>query len=92
MGDRQSGGLALNATTGRTTLVASVAASVMASLDTVSATSPCHVSVTTSENFASQTVNLRADQGTILEYLPDAAVAIGESRFFQRTRASQQAC
>ena len=91
-GDRHSGGLALKATTGRITLVASVAASGMPSLDVsvVNVALPCigH----TSENLASQTVNLRADPGTILEYLPDAAVPIRESRFLQRTRACQQAC
>jgi urease accessory protein len=40
------------------------------------------------QNFASQIVNLRADQGTILEYLPDPAIPFRGSRFFQRTRVT----
>jgi urease accessory protein len=38
------------------------------------------------QNYASHVVNLRADAGTVLEYLPDATVPFRGSRFFQRTR------
>jgi urease accessory protein len=38
------------------------------------------------QNFTSQIINLRADESTILEYLPDPAVPFRASRFFQRTR------
>jgi urease accessory protein len=37
------------------------------------------------QNFATQLVNLRAGQGTILEYLPDPIVPFRGSRLFQRT-------
>jgi urease accessory protein len=37
------------------------------------------------QNFATQLVNLRAAPGAVLEYLPDAVVPFGGSRFFQRT-------
>jgi urease accessory protein len=40
------------------------------------------------QNFTSQIVNLRADERTILEYLPDPAVPFRGSRFFQRTRVT----
>src|SRR5262249_19333219 len=40
------------------------------------------------KNYASQIVNLRAHEGTILEYLPDPAVPFRGSRFFQRTRVT----
>jgi urease accessory protein len=38
------------------------------------------------QNFTSQLINLRADERTILEYLPDPTVPYRGSRFFQRTR------
>jgi len=37
------------------------------------------------ENHASQLVNLRAESGTVLEYLPDPNTPFKGSRFFQRT-------
>jgi urease accessory protein len=37
------------------------------------------------QNFATQLVDLRAAPGAVLEYLPDAVVPFGGSRFFQRT-------
>jgi urease accessory protein len=40
------------------------------------------------QNFASQLVELRADRGAILEYLPDAVVPFRGSRFFQRTHVT----
>jgi urease accessory protein len=42
-------------------------------------------------NFASQLVELRADRGAILEYLPDPVVPFRGSRFFQRTRVTAEA-
>jgi urease accessory protein len=42
-------------------------------------------------NFASQLVELRADCGAILEYLPDPVVPFRGSRFFQRTRVTADA-
>jgi urease accessory protein len=39
-------------------------------------------------NFATQLVDLRADRGVVLEYLPDPVVPFRGSRFFQRTRVS----
>ena len=37
------------------------------------------------QNFATQTVNLRASAGAVLEYLPGPVVPFRRSRFFQRT-------
>jgi urease accessory protein len=37
------------------------------------------------QNFATQMVNLRADAGAVLEYLPDPVVPFRGSRLFQRT-------
>src|SRR5262249_34582938 len=42
-------------------------------------------------NFAIQLVELRADSGAILEYLPDPIVPFRGSRFFQRTRLTADA-
>lgn len=41
-------------------------------------------------NFASQLVDLRADHGAILEYLPEPLVPFRGSRFFQRTRVTAE--
>jgi urease accessory protein len=41
-------------------------------------------------NFASQLVELRADRGVILEYLPEPLVPFRGSRFFQRTRVTAE--
>lgn len=40
------------------------------------------------QNFAAQIVNLRADAGAVLEYLPDPVVPFRGSRLFQRTRVT----
>src|SRR5262245_38125392 len=42
-------------------------------------------------NFSSQLVELRADCGAVLEYLPDPVVPFHGSRFFQRTRVTADA-
>lgn len=43
---------------------------------------------TARQNFASQSVNLRIDEGAFVEYLPDPVVPFRGSRFFQRTNLS----
>ena len=40
------------------------------------------------QNFAAQIVNLRADAGAVLEYLPNPVVPFRGSRLFQRTRVT----